>query len=191
VYKKKEQEEVEQVSMPDIETTNAAMVLAFEHYTLHRIILLRKLLHAQDATIESLQQANELSANNQSESRIEEFRKIKEEMDKYNELWESAIDLFEDTSVSDEALVKIEEVLSSIPLLIKKYYDALVSQDAELQEMMTQLASEKYEEALKLIRDIQNEPCAMSGLYTKDFDEGFVEMSKAFKIYPPGLDAVD
>ena len=144
-----------QAGFTDIETTNAAMELAFEHYTLHRKILLRKLLHAQNATIESLQQANELSANNQTESRIEEFRKIKEDIGKYNELWESAIDLFEDANVSDEALVKIEKVLSSIPLIIKKYYDALISQDTELQEMLKQLESEKYQVALKLIRDIQ------------------------------------
>lgn len=166
---------------PDIETINHVMLLSFEHHQLHREILLQKLRHAKEATGQGLRVIESFSAIDHGQP-IREFREIED----YEALWDSAIALFEDSFVPDDALEKIENLLSTIPFLIKKYYDVFVEHDIVLQQMIKQARAQKYAGALRCIKEIQNRPCLMSGLDPKEFTSALkISMERSLKFMPP------
>ena len=115
---------------------------------------------------ESIQEIKGLPEENKKGVHPDEFGEI----EKYNTLWDVVIDLFNDSFISDEALDKIELVLLEIPEIVKQYYDALISQDEDLQNMIEKMASQKYKEALSIIEEIQSKPCAMSNVPSEEFD---------------------
>jgi len=177
-FKTREKNKVANSTTAHVEMSSAAMAVAFERHTLHRKILLKKLQHAQKATKQSLQQINKWKEENPTGARPEDTLAIEE----YDELWEMAIEIFENANIPATDLKRIEDILLTIPKLIKEYYDAIVRQDINLQHMIKVYASQKYHNALKIIEKISNDPSLMSAMTDRAFDDDITETDlKAFK----------
>jgi hypothetical protein len=145
----------------------------FEHYIMHNDIVLMKINHARTATRQSLQEYTNVQSHIESSGRLQKIKK-------YDELWSVIINLLKKARVSGAGLLKIEKVLSKIPSSIKRYYDELVSQDNTLLLLIKTLASEKYKEAFRMIREINmsrdNEVTDRDG----QSDDIFVSASPAY-----------
>ena len=77
---------------------------------------------------------------------------------------------FKNAGLTEEELSSIEKALERIPRLIKKYYDLLVEQDKVLQDLMRELESDEYKNALETVSRIQSGADALSGLDMDEFD---------------------
>lgn len=146
--------------LPGPEAVQALMDLVLTHYLKHHEAVLLKLGHARAATLESLQ---ETAGHSESDD-------LPREIKQYDKLWQSIIMTLEQHGVSEKELGEIENILISIPRLIRKYYEAMVRQDEILQGLIKELEDEKYKSALELVSRIQNMPDMMSGLDPTVYD---------------------
>lgn len=160
-----------------IDPENAELLMGYvlEHYIKHTEVVFKKLGHARAATHEGIK---EIDGDDKASKKMEE-------MQAYDEMWAKIIAMFEKSGVSEEELVRIEEILGRIPRLIKKYYDTLVEQDAILQELMKELQSEEYQQAIETVNRVQSEADLMSGLDPNEFD--LEEIKQAFVFQVPNL----
>jgi ABC-type uncharacterized transport system ATPase subunit len=134
----------------DIEYFNSANELTaciFEHYMKHHEIVIRKIKHARTATHQSLMECKNTGAPDKER----EVQNIK----RYDELWNSIVEILKEAGISENGLQKIEDILMGIPKIIKKYYDVLVAQDKPLLLLMKELTAEKYKRAFKIIHTAQ------------------------------------
>ena len=138
------------------------MALAMEHYLVHHQVVLKKLQHAQTATRQSFQEIERMPDQKRQTARTE--------IEKYDAFWKKTIDMFKSSGIAEEGLQQIEKVLTTIPRIIKKFYDALVRADAELLDLMRQIASDKYKKAYSVIYKLQSKPDMMSGLGPEEFE---------------------
>lgn len=145
-----------------------ATLAVMEHYIRHHEVVLRKLTHAHEATIASIQEIEAMMADLDDAARTHELAEVK----KYDGLWLTIIDMFRGAGVSETELGKIEGVLTGIPHAIKTHYDALVEKDKVLMKMIEDLGAEKYRRAFELIRKAQSGTNPMSGLSSHEYDLG-------------------
>lgn len=146
--------------LPGPETVQVLMDLVLTHYIKHHEAVLLKLGHARAATLESLQG---VAGNAESGD-------LPREIKQYDKLWQSIIGTLEHHGVSESELDEIEDILLSIPRLIRKCYEAMVRQDEVLQGLIKELEDEKYKNALELVSSIQKMPDMMSGLDPSVYD---------------------
>lgn len=144
-----------------------ATIAVMEHYIRHHEVVLRKLSHAHEATIASIQEIEAMMG--ELENAADHTRNLAE-VRKYDGLWLNIIDMFRQAGVSETELNKIEKVLTGIPQAIKTHYDALVEKDKVLLKMIEDLGSEKYRRAFELIRKAQGGTNPMSGLSNNEYD---------------------
>ncbi len=142
------------------------MLHACEHYLKHHDVVFKKLLHTQEATLQSLQEIKDLCKKLDERTRSEEIARVK----KYDDMWGQIIGLFRDAGVSEEELGKIETVLSSIPESIDKFYRVLLEKDIALLALMAELESDHYKRALSIVRKVQSRPDPLSGLPASEYD---------------------
>jgi hypothetical protein len=145
----------------------------FEHYIMHNDIVLMKIKHARTATRQSLQEYTNVQAHIEAPDRLHKIKK-------YDELWSVIINLLKKARISGVGLKKIEQVLSKIPSTIKRYYDVLVSQDNTLLLLMKTLASEKYKEAFRMIKEINISRDIEATDRDGQIDDIFVSASPAY-----------
>ncbi len=142
------------------------MEIVFDHYVKHHKVVLTKLGHAQSATAQSIQEINNL----REQFELEDDTKNFSELQKYDAVWETIIQMFRRSGVSEEELAKIENILLTIPKAIRQYYDLLIQQDRMLQALIAELKHERYEKARAEIAKVQNFPDMMSGLPANEFE---------------------
>ena len=162
--------------LPEPEEAESLMGQVLEFYLKRYNVVLKKLGHARTATQQSIQELDEAASD------APEKDSDLEVVHSYDTMWEETIDSFQKSGVSDEELEKVELILAKIPALIKKYYDILVEKDKILQQLITELESKEYQEALEVTKTIQNRADLMSGLYPSEFDVD--EETQAFIINP-------
>lgn len=144
-----------------------ATLAVMEHYIRHHEVVLRKLNHAHKATLDSIQEIEQMmAALDDATAHRHELAEVR----KYDGLWITIIDMFRQAGVSETELGKIEGVLGGIPRAIKTHYDALVAQDKVLLKMIDDLGAEKYRRAFALIREVQSKPNPMTGLSPHEYD---------------------
>lgn len=143
-----------------------AMLCVLEHHVKHHQIVFRKLGHAQKATTQSIEEMQEIISRLRNESQSRELTEIK----KFDKLWQDVIELFENAGLSEEELFKIEDILLTIPKMIKKYYETLVVQDEILNKLSRELKDLDYDKSIKIVREVQDRPNPMTGLEPGIYD---------------------
>ena len=163
---------------PDAEMSHVLMEHVFEHYLKHHSVVLRKLVHAQDATLKSIQEIEELRKQIKADEAHHEFQTVK----KYEKMWKQIIELFENSGLSEAEVQKVEDMLVTIPKVIKRYYEVLIQQDKVLHELIEELNSEKYKVALAAVKKIQSRPNLMTGLGPEEYEETETHQSFIFRV---------
>ena len=153
--------------LPDPEESHALMELVLEHYIKHHQSVLKKLVHAQHATMQSIREIEELNKEIQADENLQEFQTVR----KYDKMWGQIIELFENSGLSETELHKVEDMLTTIPKVIKKYYEMLVQNDKILMQLINELNSEKYKKAIKIVNKVQQRPNLMTGLGPEEYEE--------------------
>ena len=153
--------------MAEADAANSLTLDAFEHYIKHHTVVLTKLQHAREATSQSLQEITQICERYKLDRDATGFAEIQ----KYETMWDSIIDLFRRAGVSETELHKIEMVLTGIPRAIRDYYETLIQQDQILQSLIAELKSEKYQKAFQAVQAAQSVANPMSGEYPEDYDE--------------------
>ena len=123
-----------------------ARTLVFGYYTRLHDIVLKKIEHAHTATIKATGDC--ISVDDKADPAA------LEDLNKYDEFWKELVELFQGAGMSLDGLARIDEVLSGLPKIIRKYYDVLVEQDQDLLLLMQEMTSDKYNnvrEALKVM----------------------------------------
>lgn len=146
-------------------------MLALEHFLLHHKVILKKLHHLQDATRRSIREIKAQHEDSTKEIDRRQLQALKKRAEQYDAIWIEIIDKFKVSAIDESGLGRIERTISTIPRIIKRIYDVLVSKDAELVGMIKELAAEKYKKALTLVRKAQGKKDRMSGLDIAEFDE--------------------
>ncbi len=167
------------VDAVDHEKADELMGFALEYYMKRRDVVLKKLTHAQNATQRSIDELDASNDDSKPDAPPEKLREIHA----YDKMWEQIIAMFKTAGMSDSDLTDVEETLSKIPNLIKRYYDLLVEQDKVLQALIQEIHSDEYKNALALVQKIQAKPDLMSGLDPQEFD--LDEFREAFVIQVP------
>jgi hypothetical protein len=116
-----------------IDEKRKVMETVLEHYLKHHEAVLRKMQIAQQATKETYQEIEQNEIN----------------IDECHEDWEENIKSFINAAISEEGLTKIDDVLLTIPENIKESYDELIQAETHLVELLADLTSEKYQEAIE------------------------------------------
>ncbi len=148
------------------EQADEVMNFALDYYIKRHDIVFRKLKHARDATKQSIE-----VIDNQTPEDVSELAGIKkDEIEAYDEMWRGILDIFKQAGVSEDDLGKIEQTLTLIPSLIKKYYDLRLEQDKVLQTLMAEVESDEYKKAVAFVHNLQRRPDLMSGLPAEEFD---------------------
>lgn len=155
--------------LPDAETGQRLMELVLDHYVKHHGVVLRKLIHAQTATIQSLEEIDGATAK-QEESLTDSLREL-HVVKRYEEMWAEILDLFRSCCLSEPELQKIENLLVTVPKIIRKYYELLVQQDKVLQALIEELQAEKYKRAFAAVDQVQARPNPMTGLTSEIYDD--------------------
>ncbi|MCB1532143.1 MAG: hypothetical protein KDJ35_04650 [Alphaproteobacteria bacterium] len=155
----KRQEAIQQVNM-----------LALEHFLLQHKVVLRKLMHAQSATKKSIRDLEQQCAQAQGGD-LEKLSELQAQAKKYDALWSDIIQKFKVSCTDEKTVSRVERILSTIPRMIRKIYDMLISQDSELRGIIKELASEKYKKALAAVRKAQGKKDLMSGIDIDEFDD--------------------
>lgn len=163
----------------DHKNAERLMCSVLEYYIKHHDVVLKKLDHARDATKKSINEIDVVS----KASILDVPDEQKQEIQAYDDMWMQIIEHFRDSGVSEDELIKIEEILTKIPRLIKKYYDLLVEQDHVLQKLMEELKSDEYQEALEITENIQSRTDSLSGLSPHEFDSK--EFERSFMLHIP------
>lgn len=149
------------------------MACVMEHYIRHHEVVLKKLNHAHQATLDSISELEAMMATlNRADADIHEIRK-------YDKLWAGIIELFRESGVSEDELNKIEKLLEEIPRVIHKHYEILLQKDKALLAMIEELGADKYRRAFDMIRQAQSGPNAMSGLDPAAYDQGSEDNGEA------------
>jgi|GEM_PF-5070237 len=149
------------------EVSMELMQNAHEHYTKHYEVVTRKLKHAQTATMSSLHQVK------QATTQMENQRIASQEFDNlkvYEGLWDITLKAFNGNYIPESALERIENILSSLPRTIMKFYDILLGQDSVLQKLIADLSEDKYRQALNVIRKLQGGTCPVTGLSPEELE---------------------
>lgn len=162
---------------PDPQTSHEVMMKVLEHFQKHHLVVGKKLGHARTATAQSLQDMKVVYKELRLDQNSREFREIS----RFDILWDEIICDFATSGVTEEELDQIEHILTMIPDVIRRYYEALVVQDKILQSLIEELNSPEYQRAIALTKKIQERRCRLSGLTPQAFDteggEGHVDES--------------
>lgn len=140
-----------------------ALVMAetlFDHYIKHHELILMKLRHAQQAT--------ELGFRDPHAQKPDNHRK------KYDDLWREIIGAFSETSVTEDEIFKIENLINVIPENIKHEYVNLVNNDHKLKEKEQHIDASDYLNVRKDVDHLQSAPNPLSGLTAGDYKEAAV-----------------
>lgn len=157
------------------EAADDVMTYVMDYYLKHYDIVFKKLGHARDATKDSI---DELAEKKNADAEL----KVAQQ---YDSMWDKVIDDYTSSGVSQEELDRIDDVLTKIPQLIKKFYEVRVQQDSLLLELVEKIQSPEYKKAIEITKKIQSRPDLLSGLDPDVFE---LEDSKtAFVIKPPHL----
>jgi hypothetical protein len=134
------------------EEKEAMKTCILEHYIKHQKTVLRKLQLAQKATIDTFKQSDNVSQY------IDDKGKDAEDLiAEHEERWEEDIQTFIESRVSEEALEQIDQALLTIPAKIKKSFDNLVQAETQLVELLSELYSDEYQEAMKIVKQMKSE----------------------------------
>lgn len=149
---------------PDPDMANDLMAVVLEHYIRHHEVVFKKLHVAQEATVKSIEELENMSSSLRSKSghNIEDIRK-------YDHMWSAIIEMFKAHGATEDDLDRIEQVLLTIPRAIKQHYDMMVAQDQALQALIASLDTEEYKKAVKIINEVQSRPNPMSGLGPEEY----------------------
>ena len=170
-------------SFPMPEEADELLDTVLEHYVKHHEVVLRKLEHAQSATAQGIQEIKTIG-NTPKEQKAENSAV---ELERYDELWDSIIEMFRSSGISEEELSQIEQVLTMTPKIIRKYYELLTQQDKILQELIVEMNSEKYTQALNVVNKVQSQPNPMTMLPPEEYDLDSIpqtEKVQAYKFVP-------
>lgn len=156
----------------DQNDTKDLMQTVLEHYLKHHEIVLKKLVHAQKATEMSMDKLREMSETGT--------------VGNVDEMWGEIIEMFRNFGASEDELFGIENLLGTVPSTIKEPYVELVEQDEELQQLKSELNSDKYQKAKQAVSKVQDEPNPMSHMTADDYKESIEDsaMVQAFKFSP-------
>lgn len=141
-----------------------------EHYSLHYDVVQRKLDHAQEATNESMEAANDWDMKVISQ---------------YDSAWKEIIQMFQTCGITQEELFEIEKILDTLPESIRVHFERLIKLDKMLQTMMVTLEKLDFDGAMNIVSAVQQQPNPLSGLtqdeYEKSSDADKKPAVKAFK----------
>lgn len=159
------EEAVGDIDLSNPDTILEMMDLAFDHYQKHRGVILKKMEYARRASAECVCEVARLNeaAGGAAEGELMQAGK-------YECIWNTTISVFEGSYVSEDTLKKIENLLSSLPLNIKKHYDSLVGADDSLLNLIEVISGEKYITALRVVGGLQDCVCPLSGLSSDEFE---------------------
>ncbi len=168
---------------PEPDTAHDLMQLVLEHYVVHHQVVFKKLHHAQTATIQSIQELENMSAALQATSghSVEDIRK-------YDHMWSAIIEMFKAHGATEDDLERIEDVLLTIPRAIKKHYDIIMEQDKALQKLISGLNTEEYKKACMIINEVQSRPNPMSGLGPEEYKPVATAKTPAVPSYKFSID---
>lgn len=121
------------------EQVEQIMTIASEYEDLHRETVERKLVHAKEATAESLMSIPDASMLITGDL----YDKLAQKVEKYEALWESTLSMFDKVYVPEEVLQRIDAILETIPAIIKSIYNRMVKADKKLQDMISSLKQKK------------------------------------------------
>lgn len=152
------------VDLSDPDTILEMMNLSFEHYQKHKDVISKKMEYARKASADCVREVARLNAV--AGSAVEEELA---QAEKYERIWDTTISIFEGSYVSEDTLKKIENLLSSLPLGIRKRYDLLVDADEALINEIELISGEKYITTLKVVGGLQGGACPLSGLKPDEF----------------------
>lgn len=142
-----------------------------KHYTVHYDVILKKLDHAQTATNISMEAANDWDM------------KV---IGQYDSAWKEIIQMFQTCGITQEELFEIEKILDALPESIRVHFERLIKLDKMLQTMMATMQKLNFEDAIKTIAEVQEEPNPLSGLTSNEYEEELHKEKqpkvKAFKI---------
>lgn len=158
---------------PDAEASEALASKVLEHYLKHHKIVLGKLTHARDATSQSIQDIETICAQFEMDKGASEFQNVI----RFDSVWNNIIGMFRSSGVTETELQQIEGILQNIPNAIRKYYEALLTQDKLLQSLMQEIDSDEYRKAIDATRKIQAKPNLMTGLGPDVYDLKHIEPS--------------
>jgi hypothetical protein len=156
---------------PDETESEELMSRALDYYLKRHEVVGKKLAHARTATQQSIGDLGQQQNQDDPQS-----------VYAYESIWDSILDEFHGSGISEEEFQAIEKTLTLIPSLIRKYYDILVQEDQVLQDLITELGSPAYQKALQTISRLQANKDPLSGLEPGEFD--LLVSSEAFKINP-------
>lgn len=151
----------------DPELTLQCMDATMSYYiTLHKIVT-RKLQHATKATRRRI---NELEAEAKttgatSQDRAERYQSLGDDLLRLKNVLDSM-------QLTVEDLEEVDQVFTMLPGKVKLYFDYLVTLDAELIAMITEISSEEYQlayqRALKIVELVQGGKNILSGHATSE-----------------------
>lgn len=149
---------------PSPDKANDMMEFVLDYYVRHHQVVFQKLHKAQEATIKSMEELEELSL--EAKSPHADNLKVARQYDK---MWDHIITLFKAHGATEEDLERIENVLQKIPRIIKRHYDVLITQDEELQRLIASLKTDEYKKTCALIEKVQSLPNPMTGIVMDEY----------------------
>ncbi|MCB9990725.1 MAG: hypothetical protein H6867_05025 [Rhodospirillales bacterium] len=141
--------------MENDEKTDEIFCLALKHYVIRGEIVRCKLVHARNATRESVISESPISLSL---------------AEKYTALWDNLMGAFCGSCLSDDDFNAIEQIIDRLPKAIKKIYDEMVELDEKLQKLIKEISHKKYADALKIVEKIQSKVAAYMGYDVKIYD---------------------
>jgi hypothetical protein len=158
---------------PDPQTSHDVMMKVFEHFQKHHLIVSKKLTHARTATSQSLADMKAVYKDLRLETKTKEYLDVS----RFDDLWGQIIEDFSSSGISEAELQQIEQILLIIPDTIKRYYEVLVTHDRILQQLIAELDSPEYKQAIEMTQTLQARRGRMSGLKPDVYDLPAAEKS--------------
>lgn len=156
---------------PSADAVQSSLELVLDHFVKHSKVVQQKLEIAKEATAQGIEDLEKICDAYDFDENMPVLRNVKS----YESMWDEILERFEERGVTEEELHKIEHILLRIPNTIKIHYESLITDNKRLEETIRALESDEYQDAFKLVQEIQQRPNPMSNMSPDDYDRELEE----------------